>query len=78
MVKRFSGSGFAAAANVRQCSGSASIVIGVNVIAAPHAVPKHVSSNGAAPTAAISGVSKDGWTIATDNGSIGAGRRERA
>ena len=61
-----------------QCSGSASIVIGVNVIAAPLAGPKHVSSNGGAPTVAISGVWKDGWTIAIGNGSIGSGRRERA
>jgi hypothetical protein len=78
MGKRFSGSGSAAAADVMQCSGSASIVIGVKVIAAPLAVPKHVSSNGAAPTAAINGVAKDGWTIATGNGRIGAGRRTRA
>ncbi len=61
-----------------QCSGSVSIVIADNAIVAPFAVPKHVSSNGAAPIAAISGVSKDGWTIATGNGRIGAGRREHA
>jgi hypothetical protein len=78
MVKRFSAGGSAAAADVMPCSGSVSIVIADNAIAAPLAVPKHVSSNGAAPTAAISGVRKDGWTIATGNGSIGAGRRERA
>jgi len=78
MAKRFSGSGFAAAADVIECSGSVSIVIADNAIAAPLAVQMHVSSNGAAPTAAISGVRKDGWTIATGNGSIGAGRRKRA
>ena len=54
------------------------MVIGVNVMAAPLAVPKRVSSHGAAPTAAIHGVAKDGWTIATGNGSMGAGRRARA
>lgn len=78
MVKRFSGSGLAAAADVMQCSGFVSIVIADNAIAAPLAVPKHASSNGAAPTAAISRVSKDHWTIATGNGRIGAGRREHA
>jgi len=72
-VKRFSGSGFAAAADVIPCSGSAGIVIGGNAIAAPLAAPKHVSSNAAAPTAGTSGVSKDGWTIATGNARIGAG-----
>jgi len=51
------------------------MVIGDNAIAAPLAVPKHVSSNAAAPTAATSGVSKDGWTIATGNARIGAGAR---
>jgi hypothetical protein len=49
-----------------------------NAIAAPLAASKHASSNGAAPMAAISGVSKDGWIIATGNGRIGADRRERA
>jgi hypothetical protein len=78
MAKRFSGSGFAAAAGVMPCSGSVSIVIAVNAIAAVLAVPRLVSSNGAVPTAAISGVAKDGWTIATGNESIAAGRRERA
>jgi len=53
-------------------------VIAVNAIAAPLAAPQHASSNGAVPTAAISGVWKDAWTIATGNGRIGAGRRERA
>jgi hypothetical protein len=53
-------------------------VIAANAIAVPLAGPQHVSSNDAAPTAAISGVRKDGWIIATGNGSTGAGRRERA
>jgi len=74
-VKRFSGSAFAAAVDVIQCSGSVGIVIGGNAIAALLAVPKHVSGNAAAPTASTSGVSKDGWTIATGNGRIGAGAR---
>jgi hypothetical protein len=78
MAKRFSGSGFAAAADVMPCSGSASIVIAANAIAVPLAGPQHVSSNGAAPTAAISRVWKDGWIIATGKGSTGAGRGERA
>jgi hypothetical protein len=78
MAKRFSGSGCAAAADVRPCSGSVRIVIADNAIAAPLAVPQHGSSNGAAPTAAISGVPKDGWTIATGNGRIGAGCCEHA
>jgi hypothetical protein len=79
MAKRFSGSGFAAAEDAMPCFASVRIVIADNAIAAPLAVPKHVCSNGAAPTAAISGVRKDGWTIATGNGSIGvADRRERA
>jgi hypothetical protein len=78
VAKRFSGSGFAAAADVVECSGSVSIVIADNAIAVPLAVQKHGSSNDAAPTTAISGVRKDGWIIATGSGSIGAGRRERA
>jgi hypothetical protein len=77
-MKRFSGSAFAAAADVIPCSGSVGVVIADNAIAAPLAVPKHVSSNGAAPTVAISGVWKDGWTIATGNGRIGAGRHQHA
>lgn len=78
MAKRFSDSGFATAVDVTQCSGSVSTVIADNDIAAPLAVQKHVSSNGAVRTAAISGVLKDDWTIATGNGRIGGGRRERA
>ena len=36
------------------------------------------SSNDAAPTAVTSEARKDGWTIATGNGSIGVARRGRA
>jgi hypothetical protein len=78
MAKRFSGSGFAAAADVMSCSGSASIVIAANAIAAPLAGLLRVSSKGAAPTAAISRAWKAGWIIATGNGNTGAGSRERA
>jgi len=75
-VKQFSGSGAAAA--VLPCSGSVSIVIADNAIAAPLAVLQHVSSNDVRRTAAISGLRKDGWTIAIGNGSIGGGWRKRA
>lgn len=78
MAKRSFGSAFAAATDVTPCFGSAGTVIAVNAIAALIAGLQHVSSNGAAPTAAISGVAKDGLTIATGNKCIAAGRREHA
>lgn len=68
-MKQFSGSGVAAA--VLPCFGSVSSVIADNAIAVPLAVPQHVSSNDVRRTAAISGLRKDGWTIAIGNGSIG-------
>jgi len=59
MVKWFSGSGFAAAADARRCSGSVSIVIADSAIATPLAALKPGLSNGAAPTVATSGAPKD-------------------
>ena len=78
MAKSFSGSGFAAAAVARQCSGFVSTAIVGSVIAVPPAVAKHDSSSGAAQTAATNAVRKAGSTIATDSASIGAARHKRA
>ncbi len=78
MAKCFSGSGFAAAVDATRCSGSASTVIADSAIAVPLAALKPDSSNDAVPTAAINEARKDGWIIATGNGSSGAGRRENA
>ena len=75
MAKRFFVSGFAAAVDATPCSGSVRTVIADSAMAAPPAVPQPDFNNGAAPTAATSRVWKDGWTIATGNGSIGVGRR---
>jgi len=77
MGKRFLGSGSAAAADVMQCSGSASIVIGDSAIAVVSAVPPRVSSSAAMLTAGISGVRKAGWIIATGNARIGGAGRNR-
>jgi len=78
MAQRFSVSVFAAAADATPCSGSVGTVTAASVIAAPPAAPKRDSNNDAAPTAATNRVRKGAWTIATGNGSIGAGRRQRA
>jgi hypothetical protein len=57
------------------CFASAGIVIAGNAIAAQLAEPQPVFSNGVAPTAVISAVRKDGWTIATGSGRTGADGR---
>jgi hypothetical protein len=78
MAKRFSVSGFAAAASATQSSGSVSIVIADSAIAAPLVAPKPECGNGAARTTVTSRAWKDGWIIVTGNGSIAAGSREHA
>jgi hypothetical protein len=60
------------------CSAFAGVVTADNAIAAPLAALQPVFSNGVAPTAVISAVRKDGWTIATGSGRIGADGREPA
>lgn len=70
MAKWFCGSGFAAAVDATQCSGSVSIVIADSAIAASLAALKPDSSNDAAPMAATSEARKDGWTIVTGSGNI--------
>ena len=78
MAKSFSGSGFAAAAVVRRCSGSARTAIADSVTVVPLAGMKHGSSSGVALTAVISGVRKAGWITGIDNASTGAVRPEFA
>jgi hypothetical protein len=58
LEKGFSGSEFAAAMDVMQSSGFASIVIAVSAIAARVAAPKRAFNSIAPPTAGISGVRK--------------------
>ena len=63
------------ALDATQCSGFADTVIAGNAIAVPLARPKRGAGSAAAPTAATSGVRKDGLIIATASGSTGAGGR---
>jgi len=78
MAKWFCGSGFAAAGDVRQCSGFAGIAIAGNAIAARPAARTRDCSSGAAPTAGTSGVPKAGWIIVTGNARTGAAGRKPA
>jgi hypothetical protein len=72
MAKRYSGNVFASVTSATQCSSSARIAIAGSAIAAPNAVSKPASSSDGAPTAAISGVRKDGSIIVTVSAITGA------
>jgi hypothetical protein len=67
LAKWFCDSGFAAAVDVRRCSGSVSTVIADSAIAARCAAGKPGDDNTVLPTAAISGVRRAGSIIATGN-----------
>ena len=77
MEKCFSGSAFAAARDVRRCSGFVRIVIADNAIAARRAAPKPGAGSTGRPTAAISRARKAGSTTGIGSSSTvsaGAGR----
>ena len=78
MEKWFSGRGFVAARDARQCSGYARTATAGSAIAARLAAWKLDASNAAPPTAAINGVWKAGSIIATGNVRTGSVTRRFA
>ena len=71
MEKWFSGRGFVAARDARQCSGYARTATAGSAIAARLAAGKLDASNAALPTSATNGVWRAGSIIATGNGRTG-------
>lgn len=76
MAKWFSGNGFASAARAALGSICVPIVTVDSSTAASPAAAKPDSGNTAVPIGGISGVQKDGSTIATGSGNTGSARRK--
>jgi hypothetical protein len=76
--KRFSGREFVAARDATAHSGFVRTAIAGSAIAAPRAARRLDASSAALPTAAINGVWKAGWIIATGNARTGDVTRQLA